>query len=364
MKVAIITGYWNPPNFKGGISRVIFELRNEWQKMGQTVDIYATNTVHNEKEGIFRVPIPPFPLQGLWINLYMLLFSSLDKYSVLFPQSAFQCLFLDKKRCIPFIHTLYNVEHLVPWRFWKYAIAPLEKYALRNIRGCIALDDKTINTLKNELHVPKDKILQVNNGVDYSLFCPAPRETQKDFVILSAGRFIPRKRFDLLIKAFALFVDLHGEAKLVIAGDGELRSDLHGLVHHLHIEGKVLFPGMVDEHNMLKLYRSASIFVLPSISEGMPMVVLEAQACALPVVLGDFESAHDLAIEGETGYIVRDTDPEAWAQVFIRFYEEPFLLKTFGERARNHIESKFRWPAVAKKIINYFQDILDGVSNS
>ncbi len=359
MKIAIITSYWNPPKFEGGISRVIFELRKEWQKMGHTVDIYARITVPNGKEGVFRVPIPPVPLLGIWMNLYMLLFQSLDKYDILFPQSAFQSLFLDKRKCIPFIHTLYNVEHIIPWRFWKYAITPLEKCALKNIRGCIALDDKTAGTLTKEHHVKDTKILRVNNGVDYTFFCPKPQGYKKGCVILSAGRFIPRKRFDILIRAFASFVESHHEdVTLIIAGDGPLRKDLHEMAQHLNIKGKILFPGMVDENDMLKLYRSASVFVLPSSAEGMPMVVLEAQACGLPVVLADFEAASDLVIEGETGYIVRDADPKMWAEVFNRFYEHPDLIRSFGEEARNRIKSEFGWSAVAKKISDYFQNIL------
>lgn len=359
MKIAIISSYWKPPHFKGGISRVIFELRKEWQKIGHTVDIYARITVPNEKEGVFRVPILPVPLLGIWMNLYMLLFQSLDKYDILFPQSAFQSLFLDKRKCVPFIHTLFNVEHFVRWHFWKYAITPLEKHALKSIRGCIALDNKTVGSLTKEHHVKDTKILRVSNGVDYTFFCPEPQEYKKGFVILSAGRFIPRKRFDILIKAFASFVELHDDATLIIAGDGPLRTDLHEMAHHLHVKEKILFPGMVDENDMLKLYRSASVFVLPSSDEGMPMVVLEAQACGLPVVLADFESARDLVIEGETGFILRDADPRMWAEVFNRFYRQPVLIRSFGEEARNRIKNEFGWSAVAKKISDYFQSILE-----
>jgi len=332
--------------------------------MGHRVDIYARITVPKEEEGIFRIPIPPVPLLGVWMNLYMMLFSSLDQYDVIFPQSAFNCLFLDKTRCIPFIHTLFEVEHFTRWRFWKYAITPLEKYALKNIRGSIVLDDKTLKNLTREYHMLGAKILKVNNGVDYTLFSPSPQEGNESFVILSAGRFIPRKRFDLLIKSFASFVELHRDATLVIAGDGPLKADLHELAHRLHVKDNVLFPGMVDESALLELYRAASIFVLPSIAEGMPMVVLEAQACALPVVLAGFETARDLVIEGETGYIVRGTDPKTWAGVFTRFYEQPDLIRSMGKRARSRIESEFCWPMVAKKIYNHFQDILTKSSNT
>jgi len=358
MKIAIITSFWNPPNFHGGISKVIFHLKREWEAIGHTVHIYACNTVPNKDNGVFHIPIPPIPLRGLWMNMYMLLFSNLKQYDILFPQSAFQCLFLDKKKCIPFIHTLYSVEHFVPWRFWKYAITPLEKYALRKIRGGIALDDKTIKELRNRHQMQDGTVLKVNNGVDYSLFCPAPENKKTEFMILSAGRFIHRKRFDLLIKAFASFVELHGDANLVIAGDGYLKAELHELVHHLHMDGKVLFPGMIDEPAMLNLYKAASIFVLPSSAEGMPMVVLEAQACALPVVLADFDSAHDLVIEGKTGYIVREADSRTWAGVFSRFYGQPELIKSFGETARKRIENEFGWPVVAKNINNHLQKIL------
>ena len=359
MKIAIITSYWNPPNFRGGISRVIFELRKELQKMGHTVDIFACYAVTDRKNGIYRIPIPPLPLRILWINLYMNCFIAMNKYDILFPQSGLQCIFLDKKKCIPFIHTLFDAEHIVKWRFWQYARTPLEKYALRNIRGCITLDEKTMNDLQSHYAVAEDKILKINNGVNFEFFSPGPdKKEKKVFIILTAGRFIPRKRFDLLIEAFAIFVKRHGEAKLIIAGDGDLKNDLQHLVHRHNITQKVSFPGMVDEQAMLKLYQHASIFVLPSVSEGMPMVVLEAQSCALPVVLAAFESASELVINGETGYIVQDTTSGAWAETFDLFYDQAERIRHFGESARNRIMREFGWPAVARKIINHFESIV------
>ena len=95
----------------------------------------------------------------------------------------------------------------------------------------------------------------------------------------------------------------------------------------------------------------------------MPMVVLEAQACALPVVLAAFESAAELVINGETGYIVQDTAPGAWTETFELFYGQSERIRHFGESARDRIMREFGWPAVARKIINHFESIVPEALN-
>lgn len=359
MRIAILAGYWNPPSFRGGISRVIFELRKVWIRQGHTVHVYAPQTTTDLKAGIFRVPVPRFPLRGIFINLYLSMFFDLDSYDILFPQSLFQAIFLNKDKCVPFVHTLSKIEHKTLWRFWRYTIPFIEKYASKDLHECVVLSNDTKKTLCTKFAFQKNTVLQCRNGVDSRLFKPDDQVVSDQvFTVFTAGRFIPRKRFDLLIRAFASFAVNRPETQLVIAGDGKLKSELKNLAQSLKISNQVCFPGMIDTVAMIELYKKASIFVFPSIAEGMPMAVLEAQSSGLPVIIGNFDTAKDLVIDKQTGFIIKQDDPEIWKETIEKLYQSPELRYRIGNNARMRIRKQFGWENTAARIMTHFEKMI------
>lgn len=100
-------------------------------------------------------------------------------------------------------------------------------------------------------------------------------------VILAIGRLTSQKNFPLLLNAFSLLLEIR-DARLVILGEGKLRSNLEALASNLNIEEKVSFPGFVI--NPFKWMKNASVFVLSSDYEGLPGTLIQAMACGTPVV--------------------------------------------------------------------------------
>jgi glycosyltransferase involved in cell wall biosynthesis len=358
MKIAILAPYWNPPQFEGGVSRVIFELRKQWLAKGHTVAIFSPNTQPDAKSDIYKIPIPPLPLRSIWINVWLLLFKKLKGYDIIFPQSAAQALFIDRKRCLPFVHTLSDVEEKKPWRFWRHLIPWLEEMALKDIAGCLTLSDDTVAILCSRCGVPAERIHKIQNGVDYDTFLPSADAKAGSFTFFSAGRFIPRKRFAILIRAFALLVRNHPDTKLIVAGAGKLEESLKNLVEQLGLGQHVYFPGMLDQPSLLANYQKAHAFVLPSEAEGMPMVVLEAQSCALPVVIGDFLAAPEMVRHGKTGFIVKTDDPKEWAKYLNELVENAELCQEFGCQARADVIAACGWDSVAAKIETLFLELV------
>ena len=359
MRIAIVTAFWDPPRFRGGISRVVYELRKTWLEHGHTVvHVFATETVHNPTQGIFKIPIPTSPLQAVWTSLYLGMFHKLDSYDIIFPQSLIYCLFLNKKKCVPFIHTLSNVEHRVPWRIWRYAQGPLERLAQQDMPACVVLTEESKRIVQSRSRYPCLTILKTNNGVDLTAFFPKENQDSECFTILSAGRFIPRKRFDLLIRSFGLFAQRHPGAQLVLAGDGDLRKELEKLAGDLGVGGRVHFPGLVDGTRMCQLYQSAALFVLPSRAEGMPMVALEAQASGLPTIVADFDSSDEVIEDNRTGFIMRTDNPQDWAERFSVLYHDVKLRQQFGIEARRRIIESFGWDSVADRIMSQFVEVM------
>ena len=132
---------------------------------------------------------------------------------------------------------------------------------------------------------------------------------QNKKVILASGRLHKFKQFDLLIRAFSNIKDKHPDWNLVILGDGEERNNLNQLVCNLEVVDRVYFPGKVG--NMSEWYERANMFVLSSVVEGFPNVLLEAMAYGLPCISFDCDTGpRDMIKQGVNGILVNPNDKD------------------------------------------------------
>lgn len=119
---------------------------------------------------------------------------------------------------------------------------------------------------------------------------------------LAAGRFVRAKGFDLLAEAFALFAEKNGEWNCLLAGDGEERRKTERKIRSLGLENRILLTGCAED--IREVFRQASVLLLPSRWEGMPMIVLEALEMGCPVVAFDLEAVKALITDGREGLLV------------------------------------------------------------
>jgi glycosyltransferase involved in cell wall biosynthesis len=358
MKIAVLAPYWNPPSFRGGVSRVIYELRKIWVKKGHTIDIFASTATSDPHNGIFKLPCPPIPYRTVLNNFLLSRHDVLAKYDIIFPQSAIACIFLPREKTVPFIHTLSDIEHKSPLRPWRHGHRVLERRALKGILKCFTLDSRTNQSLVSRCGMRASNILHISNGVDHHKFSPSPVKRRNCFKIISAGRFVPRKHFDKLIRIFAEFLKLRNGAILQIAGDGVLRNDLVSLTRKLGIEDSVQFLGQLQEDELIRGFRHASVFMFTSGAEGMPMVLLEAQSCGLPVITSAFESARSLVEDKLTGFIIDDCTLQPWLNALTLIHDDANLRTTLSRKARERVLDLFTWEKTSRTILTCFHDVL------
>lgn len=157
--------------------------------------------------------------------------------------------------------------------------------------------------------------------------------------ILSSSRFIPKKNIDGLLRGYAWFAARRTDAPdLVLCGDGELRESLRALAASLGIAQRVHWPGFVQYPELPTYYALAEAFILASTTEQWGLVVNEAMASGLPVLVSSrCGCAPDLVREGENGFLFDPRSPEAIAEACARLPSEADALKRMGARSREII---------------------------
>src|SRR4051812_39481192 len=186
---------------------------------------------------------------------------------------------------------------------------------------------------------PADRIITHYNGVDLERFPAGPGGAD---TILFVGRLVEKKGVETLLQAFALVRRTRPGASLVIIGDGPLRSRLEASAG----EG-VRFLGAVDAVSVGDWMRRSTLLAAPSVTardgdaEGLPNVIVEAAASALPAVGSDHSGIPEAIVEGETGFIVAERGAEALAARLLIVLGDPDLRGRMGAAARAMAEQKF-----------------------
>ena len=158
-------------------------------------------------------------------------------------------------------------------------------------------------------------------------------------VVLAAGRFVPQKGFDVLLRSFATVLRSGREARLVVLGEGPLRSELETLVSELGLSDAVSMPGF--DKNPFRYMARADVFALSSRFEGLPGVLIQAMACGAPPVATACPSGPEEIISdpGGNGLLVPVDDPEALAGAISRLLDaSPRERAEMGARAREAVK--------------------------
>ena len=193
---------------------------------------------------------------------------------------------------------------------------------------------------------PQEKIIKHYIGVDTDKFCPSS-QLAKDRYILCVGRHTEKKGIDTLLRAFAKIVAKHPDIYLFQVGQGALTSKLERLTKQLGIENRVRFLGPKPHEQVLQLVQKAEIFALPSRvaktgeCEGLPIVILEASACGVPVVSTYHSGIPEAVIDGQTGFLVSEKDDRALAEKLDILLSDRSLGQQMGKQGRELIKERF-----------------------
>ncbi|CAB1276773.1 TIGR03088 family PEP-CTERM/XrtA system glycosyltransferase [Candidatus Nitrosacidococcus tergens] len=231
----------------------------------------------------------------------------------------------------------------------------------------IALSQPTVNYLHQSINVPTSYITPIYNGVDTERFFPNKDQSvlpsgfadSNCLIIGTVGRLEPIKNQITLIQAFINLVKQIPDSKkflrLIIVGEGSLRSQIEDLIKEEKLEGLIWLAG--DRKDIPTLLQSMDIFVLPSLAEGISNTILEAMATGLPVIATHVGGNPELVTEN-TGILVPKADSKAVSKALATYINSAQLIKNHGQSGRKRVKEKFAIQTMVDNYINVYNSLL------
>lgn len=204
------------------------------------------------------------------------------------------------------------------------------------------------NAYVKQSGLPDDMVVVVPNGIDMERNRPGldatsvrdefsiPRDA---LVIGTVSRLHPRKGIEYFIDALGKVLPEYPDAKALIAGDGPMRGELEQRAGQLPCADRIVFAGFRKDVNVVM--NAMDIFVFPSLTEGLPNVLVEAAACARAIVACNNEENRFIVLDGETALMVPPGDADAMAGAVRKMAGNPLLRKKLSASARESVVSRF-----------------------
>lgn len=238
-------------------------------------------------------------------------------------------------------------------RFDKKLISDFSK-RYKNIDWFLLLTPKLADEVRKFMSAnTHTKIISMPNFIAAEEI-PETSEMKKQ--VIAAGRLHPDKDFHSLLRIWQKVSEMHPDYTLKICGEGDLRAELEEYAKTLDISESVDFAGAVDHKTLLCEMSRSVCYTLTSVTEGFPMVLLEALYTGTPAVAFDVRVGLDSLIEnGETGYVVDGRDEDEFAERICELIDDPDKRKAMEDAARTHAKD-FSEDAIMKKWCGIIED--------
>jgi glycosyltransferase involved in cell wall biosynthesis len=195
--------------------------------------------------------------------------------------------------------------------------------------------------------VPAARTVTVHEGIDFEHVLAAPAVNVHEAfwlphhapVVGNVAALVPHKGHRYLIDAAHQVVREVPDARFVILGEGELREHLEKQVRDHHLEKHVLLPGF--RMDVLGCLKGFDLFVMSSVTEGLGTSLLDAMACARPIVATTAGGIPEVVQDGETGVLVPPRDARAMASAIVALLKDPERRRTMGEAGLNRLRGRF-----------------------
>lgn len=211
-----------------------------------------------------------------------------------------------------------------------------------------------------QIGLPENKLYVIENGMTQQelgsredirkRFCI----TGDEFCVGFVGRFVPQKAPDLLIRSFALIAHKYPKVKLLMLGNGPLQADLYSLADQLNINHQTQW---LENENGAEFMPALDVFVMPSLYEAFPYVLLEAANAGLPIIATPVGGVDEMLLDKINGFLVEHDKPVELADALETLINNPQLRVSMSEASRN-IGQKYSVNTMTEKTLTLYRNLL------
>ena len=240
------------------------------------------------------------------------------------------------------------------------------KWALQRVDHLIAVSDD----MRQKIYAlsGRSDVKVIYNGADPDIFTFRPKMEARQAlglpaaqkIVLFVGRLVAVKALEALLAAVAL--PSAGDIVLYLVGEGECRASLEALAGSLGVLQRCHFIGRRTHEEVAQWLSAADCLVLPSKSEGMPTILIEAMLCRTPIVATRVGGVPEIVRDGETGLLVPYGNVSAMADAIEKVLHNPKLADSLSHQAEAEARSNVIWEANARKMLALYQGAVDRVS--
>lgn len=224
----------------------------------------------------------------------------------------------------------------------------------------ISISRFTANRCAEVNGIAPDKVRILHNCLD-------PHFEERDFApqedalsLLTVARISLSESYkghDIVIRALPALLPRFPSLVYDVVGDGDGRLTLEALARELGVGGSVRFHGAVSEEQLIERYQGAAVFVMPSRFEGFGFVFLEAMTYGKPVVCGNEDASVEVVSDGETGFAVDASSPQAVGEALACLLDDRGLCERMGQAAKQRVEEHFGFPHFKEQLLDYLEEV-------
>jgi len=213
--------------------------------------------------------------------------------------------------------------------------------------------------------IPRERIDVIYNGIDLGRFEGDFDRTgiraslglsEEDVVVTQVARLVELKDYPTALRAIQQGAAEVPRLRYLIVGDGPERQSIEALIDQLDLQGIVQVLGSRDD--VAEILAASDIFLLTSITEGIPLTLIEAMATGLPCVATDVGGVAEVVIEKETGLLAPEQDSTALARHIRRLANEPALRRELGAAGKRRAREKFDERQMQAAFVKLYQEVL------
>ena len=296
---------------------------------------------------------------------------NLNEYDVIHDNQslAYELLFFQKKK--PLVTTIHHPISLdlayqlqstndiflkLLMRRW-HSFLVMQKFVAKRLKKIVVPSNSSMDDIKDEFRVDKNKMERVMNGIDLNVFYPDSKIQKIPFRLVTvASADVPLKGLDYLLKALSDLAEVYSDISLSIIGEQKKGGHTERLIKKLNLEKRVNFFSNLTQEDLRKTYCEAELAIIPSLYEGFGFAAIEAMACGVPLISSSGGALPEVI--KDTGIIIPPKNAKEIYNSVDFLLSSPKSAKELAEKGLQRANSKFSWTAIAKQLEKvYYKEI-------